>query len=104
MGELKRFAVSWPNRPEVGAVESGDSCRSQTFGDGDQACVGAAERQFVVTIDELTDALPIGRYDRLHDERSIDDCVVERCFGVGPQLASEQMRVRFPSPAPRLSS
>ena len=81
--------MSWPNHREVSAVESGDSCRSQTFGDGDQACVSAAERQVVVSIDKLADALPIGRDDRLDGERSIDDCVVERCFGVGSQLASE---------------
>ena len=60
-----------------------------TFGDSDQACVCAAERQVVVSIDQLADSLPIGRHERLNGERSIDDCVVERCFGVGSQLASE---------------
>jgi hypothetical protein len=37
------FDVSWPHDGEVTAVEGGDAVDAESFGDGDEGCVGAAK-------------------------------------------------------------
>ena len=76
---------------EVGAVQGGDACRSEAFGDRDEAGVGSAERQVLVAVDELSDTLPVNASERLDREGSVDDRVVERWFGVWSELAGEQV-------------
>ncbi|CAN5639712.1 hypothetical protein BH10ACT2_BH10ACT2_22040 [soil metagenome] len=58
--KLERLAVCRANDAEMGAIQGRDTCRSETFRDGDQAGVGSAEGQILVAVDEISDALPIG--------------------------------------------
>lgn len=76
---------------EVGAVQGGDACRTETFGDRDEAGVGSAEGHVLVALDELPDALPVDAAERLDGEGAVDDGVVERWFGVWAEFSGEQI-------------
>ncbi|MCL4288054.1 MAG: hypothetical protein KJ006_10480 [Thermoleophilia bacterium] len=50
---------------EVPLIEGHDDPGVEPLGERDHRCIGSAERQIRVTVDERGDALPVGRRRRL---------------------------------------
>jgi len=90
--ESERVAMDGTYDAEVGLVESGDPGHVQSLGDGHEACVGTAQGQVGVGVDELADALPVTGPECLDKQVSADDRRIERRLGTGAELALEEIR------------
>lgn len=73
-------------------VEGGDLRDPQTLRGADHGCVDGAEWEVAVSADELRDAHPVGRSDRLGDE--VAGCQVgeESDLGVAAEAAGDEVR------------
>ena len=73
---------------EMSAVQGGDACCAEAFGDCDQVGVCAVKGHVLVAVDEFTNALPIRCGERLDGESTVIDCV-EPSRWHGPEEASD---------------
>ena len=91
-GQECEFAEVGSDDGEVSSVERGDLGGSQTLGGTDHGCVDRAEGQVLISADELGDAHPVGRSDRLGDEVSGRQVAEESDLGVAAEAAGEEIR------------
>lgn len=89
--ELEAVAVGWADDGEVPSVDRRDPALVESFGDRDDAGVGAAERQRGVGGDELVDSFPVLVGEVLDDEVAIDDRLVEGGFGGWTEFTFDQV-------------
>lgn len=91
-GEECQFAEVGSHDGEVSPVERGDLVGPQSLGGADHRCVDGAEREIAVPADELGDAHPVGRCDRLDDEVAGSQVAQESDLGVAAEAAGDEAR------------
>ena len=88
--EFERVGVAGAYDAEVAVVKGADLDGSQAFGDGHQACVGAAQREVGVGVDELGHPGPVAGGECFDGDGAGGDAAVERCFGGRADLTVDQ--------------
>jgi hypothetical protein len=89
-GEECEFAEVGSDDGEVSPVERGDLGGAESLGNGDHGCVHGAEGQVAVSADELGDAHPVSRSDRLGDEVAGRQVAQESDLGVAADAAGNE--------------
>lgn len=81
--KVERLDVSGTDDAEVAAVEGRDFDDLQSLGYRDDGCVGGAEREVGVGVDQLSHAFVVGEFEIDDDDCLLDDrakeCALDPC-------------------------